>query len=151
MRILRGRVKNAELTAAGQVRCMVLGLEDEEIEDVELFNDHGSTALPDDDSECIAIQFGHRTIVVAGADRRIAPAMQPGDVAIHNDSNQYVIIKKSGGIDIRTSQNVTVYANQIRLGDNTLLPTPHGIVTCQAACSYAGLHAQGSLNVMAKG
>ncbi|MFA5751124.1 MAG: phage baseplate assembly protein [Candidatus Paceibacterota bacterium] len=151
VRIVRGTITDATASPGKLIRCSVMGIEDEEIDDVELFGDHGSSAVPDDDSECIAVQFGHRTIVIAGADRRIAPSMSKGDVAIHTDANQYIIIKKTGGIDIRTSGVVTVYAAQIKLGDDTLLPVVNGVVTPECACSYAGKHVQGSATVMAKG
>lgn len=152
VRIIRGRIKDADAEVGKVIRCSVLGFEDEQIDNVELFGDHGSSAVPSDDSECIAVQFGHRTIVIAGVDRRIAPAMASGDVAIHSDQDQYVILKKSGGIDIRTSGTVTVYAGTIKLGDNTLTPAAHGIVTRSSVCSFTGApHPDGSSTVMAKG
>jgi phage gp45-like len=133
------------------------GVDSEEIENVELFAHHGMSSVPDDDSECVAIQFGHRTVVVAGVDRRIAPALEKGDVAVHTDLNQYVILKAAGGIEIRTSGNVTVFANQIRLGEGDvtqggvpLVPGINGVVTPQCACAYAGMHVQGSASVLAR-
>lgn len=151
VRIIRGRIKSAAVTAGKIVRASVLGLTDEQVDQVELMFGHGFSAVPPDDSECIAVQFGHRTIVISGADRRIVPDMETGDVCVHSSAGQYIILKNSGGIDIRTEQNVTVYAAQVRLGDNTLLPNVNGVVVPSCMCSYAGSHLQGSTTVMARG
>lgn len=155
IRVVRGRIRDAKAEDGKIVRCMVLGLNDEEIENVELFSSHGQTSVPDDDSECIAIQFGHRTIVISGADRRIAPELAAGDVAVHTDKDQYVILKKAGGIELRTAGNVTVYAAQVRLGENDLpavplVPVQDGVVTPKCVCAFAGMHVQGSATVLAK-
>jgi phage gp45-like len=151
VRLIRGRISGAKASSGKNIRGNVSGLSDEKVEDVEIMAGYGFSSVPKDGAECIAVQFGHRTVVVSGADRRIAPDMENGDVAIHTDKEQYVILKDSGGIEIRTSGNVTVYAALIRLGGNTLLPGVNGVVTPQCTCAYAGLHVQGSATVMAKG
>jgi phage gp45-like len=151
LRIVRGKIMSAVAAIGKLVRVKIAGLHDEEIEDVEVMSNYGFSSVPKADAECIAVQFGHRTIVISGADRRIVPDMQDGDVCVHSALGQYVILKDSGGIDIRTAQNVTVYASQIRLGDNALLPNTNGVVVPSCVCSYAGQHLQGSSTVMAKG
>lgn len=151
IRLVRGRISAAVASLGAIVRGDVNGNADEKIEDVEMFGGYGFTSVPKDDAECIAVQFGHRTIVISGADRRIVPDMENGDVCVHSSLGQYIIFKNSGGIDIRTAQNVTVYAAQIRLGDNLLAPNINGVVVPSCVCSYAGQHLQGSSTVMAKG
>ena len=69
------------------------GNADEEIDDVELMHGYGFSSVPKDVAEAIAVQFGHRTIVISGADRRIVPDMQTGDVCVHSSDGQYVILK----------------------------------------------------------
>lgn len=151
LRMIRGRMSDAVAVIGKIVRGTVEGNADESIDDVEVMSGYGFSSVPKDGAECVALQFGHHTIVISGADRRIVPDMEKGDVCIHSDQGQYVILKSSGGIDIRTAQNVTVYAAQIRLGDNLLAPNINGVVVPSCVCTYAGQHLQGSSTVMAKG
>jgi len=116
IRVIRGTTSGAAAAAGKIIRCNIAGFADEEIESVEVFCGHGISSVPDDDTECIALQWGHRTIIISTVDRRIAPAMAKGSVAIHTAQDQYVMIKKSGAIEIKTSGTVTVAAGTIKLG-----------------------------------
>lgn len=155
MRVIRGILTDAEMVTGSIVRCTVAGVTGETIEDAEMIQEFGHSSLPEDGTECIAIQSGHRTFVIAGVDRASYPEMNSGDIAVHTDPDQYMIVKKSGGIDIRTSGTVTVYAQTVRLCEGDLptpplIPVTDGVVTPQCVCSYSGMHAQGSASVLAK-
>lgn len=159
MRFIRGTIKDAVASLQKLIRCTVLGLSDEQIDAAELFSLYGITSVPVDGSECLAVQFGHRTIVFAGTDRRIAKSMNTGDVAVHTSLDQYIYLKATGlgGIEIRTGGNVTVFATQIKLGEGEvtsggipLVVGMDGVVTPKCACSYSGMHTQGSMSVLAR-
>jgi phage gp45-like len=159
MRIIRGTIKDAIASLQKLIRCTVLGLSDEQIDQAELFNLYGISSVPVDGAECLAVQFGHRTIVFAGADRNIAKSMDKGDVALNTSMDQFIILKSQGlgGIEIRTGGNVTVFATQIKLGEGDvtqggipLVSVIDGVVTPKCACSYMGMHTQGSASVLAR-
>jgi len=123
MRFIRGRIKDAIASAGKIIRATVLGLGTdeniEEIENTEVFSMDGFTSCPEDDSECIAIQSGHRTIVIAGTDRTTIPALSTGDKAMHAAADQYVIIRKNGDIEIKCKAGSQININNGNLTVDT--------------------------------
>ena len=121
LRIIRGIIADAVAGADRIVRCSVLGVEDEQIDDVEVFGAYGIDTVPPDGAECIAVQFGHRTVVVAIADRSIAPGGSTGEVIIHNSKDDHITLASNGDIEITSTGTVTIDASSIRLGGGAFL------------------------------
>lgn len=119
IRLIRGTILGAVAGADDIVRCRVAGLEGEEIDDVDILGAYGFDGVPVDGTECIALQTEVGTVVIAMANETIAPGGSAGDVVIHTSKEQYITVKASGGVDIKTAGAVTIDAPTINLGGSS--------------------------------
>ena len=97
------------------------GLPGEQFLDYEFFQQSGFTSKPRANSEGILFKSGGIVYLLASDDRDNRLALtDDGDVAIHTDKNNYVLIKAAGDIEVTSTTKVTVNAPAVELGNGTL-------------------------------
>ncbi|WP_182466804.1 phage baseplate assembly protein V [Sphingomonas gilva] len=97
-------------------------LADETQDGVEHFQAYGFTSVPHPEAEALVAFVGgtrSHAIIVASGDRRYRlRGLATGDVAIHDDQDQYVLLGR-GGIAISTGKTLTIDAQAVTVTCDT--------------------------------
>ena len=97
------------------------GLVQDEFLDREFFQQYGFTSRPKQGAEGIVIGIGNVFYMIASDDRTCRLTLQnDGEVALNTGSDNYVLIKASGDIEIKSAGKVTVIAPSVELADGAL-------------------------------
>ncbi len=120
-RIVIRRVRISAVREGEIKRFDAEGVAGEQFLDREFFQQFGITSRPKAGAEGILIGAGNVFYLIASDDRTARPKLaNDGDMAIYTDANNYVLIKASGDIEVKSATKVTVNAPAVELGDGTV-------------------------------
>ena len=147
--MLRGTVKSALARVGQGLSVTFYGRPGEQVDDKKYYQQYGLQSCPRDGSEVIALRQGNRIYIVAGDDVKYRVELDKGDVVLYSDTNNYIKMKKNGGIEVTANNEVVVNALSIKLG-GALLTDLDGVVTKSCQCNFFGpAHPVGSTKVKA--
>lgn len=112
---------------------------------IEHWHPYGFSMHPNDGAEVMALSLGgnrDHMIVIATADRRYRMKVAKGEVALHDDQQQFVHLKRDG-IIAKSPHKATVEAPSIYLKGNTFVEgnlTVSGDVTNGGNMTTGGVH-----------
>jgi len=142
------------------IQLLKVSIMEGEVKDqIERLEDYGFTSVPKSGSEVLLGFIGgnkNQGIAIRVGDSRVRlKSLDAGEVAMYHESGTYIKLNKTGGIEISSSENVTIKnSGTIMLGSDTLNPGGNGgdgVVTGKCNCAFTGApHPIASTNVMAK-
>jgi phage baseplate assembly protein V len=105
----RGIVKLIKASQGTQT-VQVVGLNGENITDVERMEEYGFTSFPEEDSEAVmAFLNGNRDegVVLCINDRRYRPKdLSKGDVVVYSKSGSKIMLKSNGNIEVESTGDI---------------------------------------------
>lgn len=105
----RGIVKAIKASEGTQL-VQVVALEGETITDIERAEEYGFTAVPQTDSEAVAVFLnGNREqgIVLCISDRRYRPKdLKPGEVCVYDKNGTKILLDETGNLKITAAKNI---------------------------------------------
>ena len=115
--LARGTVAAVDDTT--QLQSLQVELLADEVQDgVESFGAYGFTSVPNAGAEVVAVfpngTRGHALVVAVGDRRYRLRGLKTGEVALHDDQGQRVLLGRDG-IEIVSSKDVTLRAERVRV------------------------------------
>ncbi len=132
LRLSLGRAVVKLISDSTKLQSVQLQLLEGEVRaDAERFQNYGFTSVPKAGAEAVVMFLGgdrSHPVVVAVDDRRYRKRnMQPGEVCIYTDEDDYIHIKRNGNIEIKCTTQVNIKCPSVNMEGNLNV---EGSITC---------------------